>query len=127
MATYKKLLKNRAGDTIIPVTDVISDYSDAEVNTGCTWRDGRQIYKKTIKINSLPNNASGLYPHNITNLKFVTKIEGIMADSTDTTFWSLPYEHASIIDVNSTNIQIITDYNLSAYYAYITLYYTKTS
>lgn len=48
MATYRKLLKNRKGDTIIPVVDVIGDYSTSEVNTGYTWVDGKPIYKRVF-------------------------------------------------------------------------------
>lgn len=46
MAVYKKLLKNRKGDTIIPVTDLVENYSLDEVNTGKKWIDGKPIYRK---------------------------------------------------------------------------------
>lgn len=48
MATYKKLLKNRAGDTIIPVTDA-DTYSTNEKKVG-VWIDGKPIYRKVVKI-----------------------------------------------------------------------------
>lgn len=44
MATYKKLLKNRAGDTIIPVTDR-DIYSTTEQVIG-EWIDGKPVYRK---------------------------------------------------------------------------------
>lgn len=46
MAVYKKLLKNRKGDTIIPVTDLDATYSTAEVDTGKLWIDGKKIYRR---------------------------------------------------------------------------------
>lgn len=46
MATYRKLLKNRKGDIIIPVTDLMESYSLDEVNTGKKWIDGKPIYRK---------------------------------------------------------------------------------
>ena len=49
MATYKKLLKNRAGDTIIPVTELDNTYSTAETRVG-TWIDGKPIYRKVFHI-----------------------------------------------------------------------------
>ena len=54
MATYKKLLKNRAGDTIIPVTDA-DTYSTTEKKVG-VWIDGRPIYRRVL---TLPGIAGG--------------------------------------------------------------------
>lgn len=48
MATYKKLLKNRAGDTIIPVTDR-DIYSTTEQVIGA-WINGKPLYRKVINI-----------------------------------------------------------------------------
>ena len=46
MATYKKLLKNRNGDNIIPVTDA-DTYSTTEKKVG-VWIDGKPIYRKSF-------------------------------------------------------------------------------
>lgn len=45
MAVYNKLLKNRAGDTIIPVTQDV--YSTSETVVGA-WTSGETIYRKVI-------------------------------------------------------------------------------
>lgn len=47
MAVYHKLLKNKAGDTIIPVTQEV--YSTSEQAVG-QWVDGRALYRKTVQI-----------------------------------------------------------------------------
>lgn len=54
MATYKKVLKNRAGDTIIPVTDA-DTYSTTEQKVG-VWTDGKPIYRRVL---TLPGIAAG--------------------------------------------------------------------
>lgn len=54
MATYKKVLKNRAGDTIIPVTDA-DRYSGPEKKVGF-WIDGKPIYRRVLL---LPGIAGG--------------------------------------------------------------------
>ena len=47
MAVYHKLLKNKAGDTIIPVTQVV--YSTSEMAIG-KWIDGKILYRKVVQI-----------------------------------------------------------------------------
>lgn len=133
MAVFRKLLKNRAGDTIIPVTDVISNYSDEEVNTGCTWRDGKQIYKKTIDCGAMPNASNKTVTHGISNLSKIIKLEGYTSNGSY--MLPLPYvaapSYAAIaVLAGTTNILIRTSWNAGSEgytESYITLYYTKTS
>lgn len=106
---------------------IIMDYSTSEVNTGMKWIDGSVIYKKTINFGSLPNNTSKQVAHNIVSLDRIIKIDGIMNDSSDTHFWTIPYVSVNNIEVFSGNIQITTTLDLTSYTAYITLYYTKSS
>lgn len=54
MATYRKILKNRAGDIIIPVTDA-DTYSTTEQKVG-VWIDGKPIYRRVL---TLPGIAAG--------------------------------------------------------------------
>ena len=49
MATYKKLLKNRAGDTIIPVTER-DTYTTTEQVVG-TWINGKPVYRVVLSGN----------------------------------------------------------------------------
>lgn len=53
----------------------IGTYSTEETDTGKKWINGKPIYRKVISIN---NNITNLrtYPHNITNIENVIKIEG---------------------------------------------------
>lgn len=106
---------------------IIMDYSINEVNTGAKWIDGSVIYKKTINFGSLPNNTSKQVAHNIASLDRIIKIDGIMNDSNDSHFWTIPYVAVNNIEVFSGNIQITTTLDLTSYTAYITLYYTKSS
>lgn len=130
MATYRKLLKNRDGDIIIPVVDVMGDYSTSEVDTGYHWIDGKPIYKKTISIGALPNNTTKNVAHEITSLDKIIKWEGASTNASNNQVILLPSPANALftIVVNNTNIVIMTTSDRSNYsYSYITLYYTKTS
>ena len=114
---------------------IIMDYSTSEVDTGAKWIDGTAIYKKTVHISSLPNSTSTDYPHSISNLSQIIKIEGFMLTSSGGA-WPLPQvpnpTASSIstgirVSVSSTDITIDAGSNRSSNSAYITLYYTKSS
>jgi hypothetical protein len=70
MATYKKLLKNRAGDTIIPVTDA-DTYSTTEKKVG-VWIDGKPIYRRVLTLPGITGGTEytidiGVLSSNISN------------------------------------------------------------
>lgn len=70
MATYKKLLKNRAGDTIIPVTDA-DRYSGTEKKVGI-WIDGKPIYRRVLNLPAITGGTEytidiGVLSSNISN------------------------------------------------------------
>lgn len=109
------------------------NYSTSEIDTGYTWVDGSTIYKKTIDFGALLNNSIKSVNHDISNLGFIVKIEGMSLATTGT---SLPIPFASIsssgnnIDISITTSAIIIATgadrrNLTQ--TYITIYYTKTS
>lgn len=52
-------------------------YSLDEIDTGKKWIDGSPIYRKVFSIPYLPNTGTINIPHGITNLRWVTKIDGI--------------------------------------------------
>ena len=107
---------------------IIMDYSTSEINTGAKWIDGSTIYKKTINFGSLPNNNTKSIAHGITNLKtYVKPIEAMMLDSAGTSCWSIPYTYVLLVSADATNVNIRTNSDLTAYNAYATVYYTKTS
>lgn len=110
---------------------IILDYSTSEVNTGVKWIDGSAIYKKTIYVNSLPNNTTMNIAHGISNLNGVVKLEGVI--NTAGTYRTLPFvsknalADAIEISCDSTNIIITTGGNWSSSSAYVIVYYTKSS
>lgn len=135
MATYRKLLKNRDGDIIIPVVDVMGDYSTSEVDTGYHWIDGKTIYKKTVYFSSLPNNTTKTVSFGVNNVSYVIKMEGSAYRANDGAFFTLPNASAlavaNAIDMaylaNSKEVQVRTGMDRTNCIAYITVYYTKTS
>lgn len=104
-------------------------YSVSEVNTGTTWVDGKNIYKKTISIPSLPNATTGHYSIGETNISNIVKLEGFFSSGSD--FYPLPYV-SNIADgeislaASTTNIVIATRQDYSDKSGYVTVYYTKT-
>ena len=108
---------------------IIMDYSTTEVDTGAKWIDGSAIYKKTLAVSAL--SADGSYVTesiNETGVSKVLKFEGVMANSSETSFWDISYRGVNV----EANTQQISIYNtsgldLSTYKAYVTLYYTKSS
>lgn len=131
MATYRKQLKDRNGDNILPVTGYLEDYSLEERDTGYTWTDGKHIYKKTINCGNLPNNTTKIVAHGISNISKIVRIEG----TADNGGMYLPLPWMDInsagrqvqVIVDDTDILLATAYDRSSYSAYVTLYYTKTS
>ena len=103
------------------------NYSETEVDTGFTWVNGKTLYKKTIYISSLPNNTTGYYDHNISNMETPVKIEPILMNGAETASWVVPYKILDLVTVNNTRIEVETLYDFSSYHMYVTIYYTKSS
>lgn len=78
MATYKKLLKNRAGDTIIPVTE--RDVYSTEEQVIGTWVDGKPIYRRVFNITS-PQTTNTNYNFVSTDIGSLIGLWGWMASS----------------------------------------------
>lgn len=112
-----------------------ADYSLSEINTGIKWIDGKVIYKKTIDFGTLPDNALKTVPHNISNLGYILKIEGIAKRSTDGIFFQIgnapnpnsqSFSVSIHVNADSTGVGITTGMDRRDMAAYVTLYYTKT-
>lgn len=111
------------------------NYSTLEADTGFTWVDGKTIYKKTINFGSLPNSAAKTKAHGITNLSQVIKMETIVMNNNgafhmvDGVYGPAStneiYENAFL--ASDGNLTISTSTDRTSFYAYITLYYTKTN
>ena len=118
----------------IDLSTLGGNYSTSEVDTGYTWINGAHIYKKTVDCGSLPNNTSKDIAHNITNMAQVVRIEGVSYRSSDGIWFqignvpnaSVGIETSINVNVNTTNIVLITGNDRTNMTAYVTLYYTKT-
>ena len=130
MATYKKVLKNRAGDTIIPVTDA-DTYSTNEKKVG-VWIDGKPIYRKTIVLDFTSVPAAGLtWNHGISNFSKMIAHDIVFNLGWDRTFYgdsAYLARNGMALRIGST--QIALDTNAASNWKgtiYYTVYYTKST
>ena len=110
------------------------NYSTVEARIG-TWIDGKPLYQKTVDCGALPNETTKSVPHGISNINAdtIVDIKGIARYSGHYAI-ALPKVHDRtigsqvMIEVDSTNIILYSrDSNQSAYNAYVTIQYTKTT
>lgn len=110
---------------------IIMDYSTTEIKTGAKWINGAAVYKKTIDLGSLPNNAVKAVAHNISNLGFVIDVQATASDGTNRIVIpataTIGTASQVAIYIDGTNINITSGNDRSAYSGYATLYYTKSS
>lgn len=111
--------------------DSAASYSTSELMVGQDT-DGAPVYKKTVKINSLPNASSQNYPHGISDIDKIVKFEGF-ARNPSGTLYALPHislgniTNGIYITVGKANIIIDTGgIDRSSYNGEVTIYYTKT-
>ena len=112
----------------------LGNYSTSEINTGMKWIDGKTIYRKIIDVGYLPSSASAKsVTHGVTYDKIIN-LYGICSDSGQTTM-HIPHVGATnmasgvsiSLRANSTEIQFYVTGNVSSYYTYVIMEYTKTS
>lgn len=86
MAVYNKLLKNKAGDTIIPVTQDV--YSTSETVVG-VWTDGKPIYRKILTgtTSSSAGSDSSIFALSSLNIDTIVKMDGFVGYSSSSS-WS---------------------------------------
>lgn len=108
----------------------LETYSTSEQRIG-TWIDGKPVYRKVINFGALPNASTKSVSHNISNLGTILDIKGT---GTNGSFWfKFPHvvqdtpTNGIEINVSTTLIYIKTGSDRSAYSAYVTLEYTKTT
>lgn len=107
----------------------LPDYSSTEYYTGRKWLNGKKIYQKTINFGYLPNTTSANVPHNISNLDKIIHIDAVANNTTSGLMidYKSPNTATEIgIIVDSTNVTIGSTANVSSFYCYVTLAYTKT-
>lgn len=139
----KKLvqLKNKENENLDPINfnyekriSKLEDnsYSTEEKKVG-TWINGKPIYRKVVEIPSLPNATTLIVPHGINNIETVTNFRGVFGNGSS--FSCLPYTVATTgyfgyqisIDINQTNLIMMTETDRSNYSAFFILEYTKTT
>lgn len=101
-----------------------STYSEDETVCG-TWM-GKTLYRKVVKINSLPNSGALNTPHGLSNLT-VVNVYGVASDSSGFTI-PLPYADTSAnsnvtLTVDNNKITITTDSNRSTFSGYVVIEY----
>ena len=127
MAIFRKLLKNRKGDIIIPVVDLMEDYSTSEINTGRHWTDGKTIYTKTFFFQQLGNDGAVTQLHGISNIDKAIKFECVMENAAATSWWDASYTSLSVASSDTQIILRSISTDLRTYKAWVTMYYTKSS
>lgn len=109
-----------------------STYSTAEKEVG-TWIDGSTIYQKTIDFGALPNNTSKTVAHNISNMNYAVKIEGVAVAAGNRTFPlpTPPMADSNVsgirVEVNTSGVTIRTDTDRTSFTGYITIWYVKVA
>ncbi len=120
----------------IDFSTLSGNYSTTEVDTGYTWIDGSKIYKKTITIGSLPDTDTKRVAHGISSMDKLIDLRG----GAKFPNYQLPIPCVSDpirddigtkavvrVYVDSTDVIVDTGMDRTGGYAYVTLYYTKTS
>lgn len=118
----------------------LNTYSTTETVIG-TWvnEDGSKqpLYRKVVYLGNLPNASTKNIPHNISNLKMVTKFYGSFYAADYSSQAGLPYvvsnenqayfPYQINMDINQTNIVLISGVDRSTYKGQVTIEYTKTT
>jgi len=104
-------------------------YSTDEIVTGDTWIDGKTIYRKVISFGTLPNATTKNVAHGITGLTRVVEFSGSAINGT-TDQVALPHVSNTAtwdiqLNVNATNVSIVTANNYAPYTGYVILKYIK--
>lgn len=121
-STFNELQDN-VEDAIEEATKEV--YSTEEQVIG-TWIDNSPIYRKVIIINSLPNNATTQYSHNISNVDKMLKCYGECSNSDNSVSFTLPITNINLWS-DRTNINIATTSDRSSLNSKIIVEYTKTT
>lgn len=117
----------------IDFTTLPGNYSTSEQNTGYTWIDGKTIYKKTLTIQSFPNNTEtnlgNLLPAGIEIIKFegaATAGSGVLGIG-----YARPISSGNIVSVRADrstgDVFVSSGFDARNYSGNVTFYYTKSS
>lgn len=112
-----------------PVKSPGLNYSTDEIDTGGTWIDGKQVFRKVLNMGELPKTNVKSVAHGISGLGQVISIHGIATSDTGIQR-TIPYvsdtaTDAVTLEVSNTSIGIITYSNWTDHTAYVVIEYTK--
>ena len=137
-AQYNALPESKLSDDILYViSDSVNGsdgyppliYSTEEREVG-VWTDGKPLYQKTVYFGQLTNNTSKSIAHGIANVDRIIKTESSVLEN-DTYFFNLPFVNNPTYDIaiwcDRTNITITPYSDRTSDFAYVTLWYTKTT
>lgn len=90
--------------------------------------DSKQVCRKRVNIEALPNTTTKSVKHGLTNVTFI-RLQGVATNDSGTTI-PLPFASPSVeaivsFSVNNTNVNVTTGMDRSNYSGYVDLYYTK--
>ena len=132
----KTVVNNNATELTNTQTSLgnLNTYSTSETLIG-KWIDNKDLYRKVVVVNNLPNNTYSNTAHGITNIDKIVRTSGIMSSNTETLATplnmhgtsSLFSSNTALYRITSTNVVIGTTADYSGYKAYIVIEYTKTS
>lgn len=105
-------------------------YSTEEIDTGETWVDGKDIYRKTYATGNLPASGAAYIDIDVDAIDAIVNYYGTATDDTNTI--TLPYyvlDEASgagvQVGINNNRIKINVGGDRSSYSGFVTLEYTK--
>jgi hypothetical protein len=108
-------------------------YSTSEQDTGIDWLAGSnpRIYQKTILLDDFPDTTTKTWAHGITNLDRIVKHECWTTNTSNNNKNPVPLQAIAVADiqlqVDNSDVIVITENDRTDTSAYITLYYTKTA
>lgn len=97
--------------------------SSAEWDTGKTWTDGSAIWATYVDFGALPNTASKNVAHSLSGISVFVGARGLASSSG--TYHPIPND-GTLLRVDSTNVTITTDSDLSSYSGWVVVEYTKS-
>ncbi len=112
----------------------LDNYTSTESDTGKTWIDGKHIYRKVVDCGTLVNNNTKSVNHLISNFDRLVDMFLICHVSTGYYYTANIYGTTGLFDgkhvaarINSSQIQIGCDGDLTAHEAVAIVEYTKTT
>ena len=111
-------------------TNPINDYSTSEKVVG-TWINGKPLYQKTVDCGALPNATSKNVAHGISNLSYVTSLEGTAVRTTGTFATHSMNMTDGTLRINTKivgdNVVVATASDLSSFTGMVTIQYCKST